>query len=70
MEFTHRNALQQGLKLHQSELEGRRINVELTVGGGGKSDSRLDKLKERNKGLFEQRVRCLIRFVHKYSDPV
>ncbi|KAJ7361501.1 hypothetical protein DFH08DRAFT_844391 [Mycena albidolilacea] len=55
VEFTHRNALQQGLKLHQSELEGRRINVELTVGGGGKSDSRLDKLKERNKGLFEQR---------------
>ncbi|KAJ7786558.1 hypothetical protein B0H16DRAFT_1446271 [Mycena metata] len=37
VEFSHRNALQQGLKLHQSELEGRRINVELTVGGGGKS---------------------------------
>ncbi|KAJ6503295.1 hypothetical protein C8R47DRAFT_969480 [Mycena vitilis] len=55
VEFSHRNALQQGLKLHQSELEGRRINVELTVGGGGKSDARLDKLKERNKGLFEQR---------------
>ncbi|KAJ7926017.1 hypothetical protein B0H13DRAFT_2229584 [Mycena leptocephala] len=55
VEFSHRNALQQGLKLHQSELEGRRINVELTVGGGGKSDTRLGKLKERNKGLFEQR---------------
>ncbi|KAJ7246280.1 hypothetical protein B0H12DRAFT_1021281 [Mycena haematopus] len=55
VEFSHRNALQQGLKLHQSELEGRRINVELTVGGGGKSDTRLNKLKERNKGLFEQR---------------
>lgn len=56
MEFSHRNALQQGLKLHQSELEGRKINVELTVGGGGKSDTRLNKLKERNKGLFDQRV--------------
>ncbi|KAJ6520066.1 hypothetical protein C8R45DRAFT_46602 [Mycena sanguinolenta] len=55
VEFSHRNALQQGLKLHQSELEGRRINVELTVGGGGKSDTRLNKLKERNKGLFEER---------------
>ncbi|KAJ7751251.1 hypothetical protein DFH07DRAFT_530790 [Mycena maculata] len=55
VEFSHRNALQQGLKLHQSELEGRRINVELTVGGGGKSDVRLTKLKERNKGLFDQR---------------
>ncbi|KAJ7675378.1 hypothetical protein B0H17DRAFT_1161621 [Mycena rosella] len=55
VEFSHRNALQQGLKLHQSELEGRKINVELTVGGGGKSDTRLNKLKERNKGLFDQR---------------
>ncbi|KAJ7293098.1 hypothetical protein C8J57DRAFT_1210742 [Mycena rebaudengoi] len=49
VEFSHRNALQQGLKLHQSELEGRMINVELTVGGGGKSDARITKLKERNK---------------------
>lgn len=32
------------------------INVELTAGGGGKSDSRLTKLKERNKGLYDQRV--------------
>jgi len=55
VEFSHRNALQQGLKLHQSELEGRRINVELTVGGGGKSDVRHTKLRERNKGLFDQR---------------
>ncbi|KAJ7161340.1 hypothetical protein C8R43DRAFT_880674 [Mycena crocata] len=55
VEFSHRNALQQGLKLHQSELEGRKINVELTAGGGGKSDVRLNKLKERNKGLFDQR---------------
>ncbi|KAJ7631219.1 hypothetical protein FB45DRAFT_1059076 [Roridomyces roridus] len=55
VEFTHRNALQQGLKLHQSELEGRKINVELTVGGGGKGDGRITKLKERNKGLFDQR---------------
>ncbi|KAJ7103295.1 hypothetical protein B0H15DRAFT_795457 [Mycena belliarum] len=55
VEFTHRNALQQGLKLHQSDLEGRKINVELTVGGGGKSDTRLSKLKTRNKGLFDQR---------------
>ncbi|KAJ7193375.1 hypothetical protein GGX14DRAFT_528087 [Mycena pura] len=56
VEFTHRNALQQGLKLHQSELEGRRINVELTAGGGGKGEARLSKLRERNKGLFNQRL--------------
>jgi nucleolar protein 6 len=32
------------------------INVELTAGGGGKGDSRLAKLKERNKTLSSQRV--------------
>ncbi|CCM04197.1 uncharacterized protein FIBRA_06363 [Fibroporia radiculosa] len=57
LEFSSRNALQQALKLHQSELEGRMINVELTAGGGGKSESRLEKLKQRNKELHEQRVR-------------
>ncbi|KAF7979390.1 hypothetical protein HWV62_42488 [Athelia sp. TMB] len=55
LEFSHRNALQQALKLHQSEIEGRRINVELTAGGGGKGESRLTKVKERNKELDSQR---------------
>lgn len=56
LEFSHRNALQQGLKLHHSQLDERKINVELTAGGGGKSEARLTKLKERNKGLTAQRV--------------
>jgi len=55
LEFNHRNALQQALKLHQSIIDGRRINVELTAGGGGNSQSRLDKLKARNKELDGQR---------------
>ncbi|KAF8913060.1 hypothetical protein CPB84DRAFT_1742458 [Gymnopilus junonius] len=55
LEFTHRNALQQGLKLHQSTLDGRMINVELTAGGGGKSESRLEKVRQRNKALLGQR---------------
>lgn len=59
LEFSHKNALQQGLKLHQSELDGRRINVELTAGGGGKSEQRINKLKERNRGLATERVRRL-----------
>lgn len=60
LEFTHRNALQQALKLHQSMLDGRMINVELTAGGGGKSENRLIKVKERNKALFVQRVGNLL----------
>ncbi|KAG1749788.1 uncharacterized protein EDB91DRAFT_1046865 [Suillus paluster] len=59
LEFKHRNALQQGLKLHHSQLDGRQINVELTAGGGGKSEARLSKLKERNKELESQRRKQL-----------
>lgn len=59
LEFSHRNALQQALKLHQSELEGRKINVELTAGGGGKGDKRIVKVQERNRELANQRVRLL-----------
>lgn len=57
LEFSTRHALQVALRLHQSELDGRRINVELTAGGGGKSDARLAKVKARNKDLAAQRVR-------------
>jgi len=59
LEFSMRHALQAALRLHQSELDGRRINVELTAGGGGKSDARLAKVKARNKHLGEQRTRRL-----------
>ena len=59
LEFQNKTALQQTLKLHQSELEGRLINVELTAGGGGKSEARLNKLKQRNKEMLTRRVRML-----------
>ncbi|THV07616.1 hypothetical protein K435DRAFT_959687 [Dendrothele bispora CBS 962.96] len=55
LEFTHPHALQQALKLHHSQLDGRSINVELTAGGGGKSEARMNKVKERNKKLFGER---------------
>jgi len=61
LEFENKAALQQALKLHHSQLEGRNINVELTAGGGGKSEGRLAKLKTRNKELHEQRVKKLQR---------
>ncbi|KAK2461596.1 hypothetical protein APHAL10511_006059 [Amanita phalloides] len=55
VEFTSRKGLQQALKLHQSKLDGRMINVELTAGGGGKGEARLKKLQGRNKTLHSQR---------------
>ncbi|TFY72411.1 hypothetical protein EVG20_g599 [Dentipellis fragilis] len=59
LEFSARPAVQQALKLHHSELDGRQINVELTAGGGGKSETRIAKLKERNKELTAQRMKKL-----------
>jgi len=55
LEFTHRNALQQALKLHHSVLDSRKINVELSAGGGGKSVIRVAKIQKRNKELHDQR---------------
>jgi len=66
LEFTHRNALQQALKLHQSTLDGRLINVELTAGGGGKGESRLAKVRERNKALIGQRVNFFLSLVFHF----
>lgn len=47
--------LQSALKQHHTILNGKRINVELTAGGGGKSDGRREKLKERNERVSTQR---------------
>ncbi|KAI0348345.1 hypothetical protein BDW22DRAFT_78062 [Trametopsis cervina] len=59
LEFKSKPPLQQALKLHQSTLDSRMINVELTAGGGGKSEGRMSKLKVRNKELHEQRKKKL-----------
>lgn len=68
LEFKHHGALQQGIKLHHSELDGRQINVELTAGGGGKGLARMKKLKERNKELEGRRV-CHNRIVVFANSP-
>lgn len=43
------------LKMHHTVLRSRKINVELTVGGGGNSENRLQKLKEKNEVLLDER---------------
>jgi nucleolar protein 6 len=47
--------MQAALKLHHTTLASRRINVELTAGGGGKSNERASKIKERNDRVGVQR---------------
>ncbi|KAJ8140348.1 hypothetical protein OY671_006466 [Metschnikowia pulcherrima] len=43
------------LGMHHSMFRNRKINVELTVGGGGNSDVRTQKLKEKNEKLSDER---------------
>ncbi|CAK9781008.1 unnamed protein product [Cutaneotrichosporon oleaginosum] len=57
LELASSAELQTCLRLHHSQLAGRRINVELTAGGGGKGETRRAKLAERNKRVGGQRER-------------
>ena len=52
----HSFFLQNMLKFHHSRMEGRRINVEVTCGGGGKGVTRMRKIKERNEKLRERQA--------------
>lgn len=49
---------------HRTTLEGRKINVELTVGGGGNSATRLEKLKTKNEKLDEERGERMIKLIN------
>lgn len=55
VEFDNRQDLEFALEKHHSKLMGRKINVELTAGGGGKSANRQARIKERNERLATER---------------
>ena len=57
VELADSTAMQACLKLHHTSIQGRTINVELTAGGGGKSDTRSAKIKARNERVGGQRER-------------
>ena len=42
------------LRMHHTEIRNRKINVELTVGGGGNSEARIQKLKEKNEKCLKK----------------
>lgn len=37
------------------EEEGKRINIEMTCGGGGRGENRMRKIQERNARVLRQR---------------
>jgi nucleolar protein 6 len=49
VEFATPNELQEAIKMTGKELDGRKIRVEPTVGGGGKSETRKEKLKVKKE---------------------
>ena len=59
LEFDSAPALEKALRCHHTVLLERKINVELTAGGGGKSENRMGKIKKRNEGLEVERKRRL-----------
>lgn len=53
--------LEAALRMHHSKLEGRKINVELTAGGGGKSENRMNKIKSKNDEIGRRRQQLVKR---------
>ncbi|SJX60777.1 related to NOP6-protein with possible role in rRNA processing [Sporisorium reilianum f. sp. reilianum] len=63
VEFKTSDALRKALKFHHTLLEGRKINVELTAGGGGKSEARQEKIRAKNAGLDKERQKLHGKYV-------
>lgn len=48
---------------HKTTLADRKINVELTVGGGGNSAARLEKLRSKNEKLDQERSQRMTKLI-------
>ena len=55
LEFDSPPDLEKALRCHHTKFLGRKINVELTAGGGGHGENRMGKIKKKNEGLEEER---------------
>ncbi|KAJ9055558.1 hypothetical protein DSO57_1002849 [Entomophthora muscae] len=64
-EFESSVSLSKALHLHNAMFKGRKLNVEVTAGGGGSSVNRKQKLSERNEKLSKERAL----FAEKRKDP-
>ena len=61
--------MEKALAMHHTTLKHRKINVELTVGGGGNSENRKNKLKEKNEKLMEERRQKVTKDTKKKDVP-
>ncbi|WFD42909.1 hypothetical protein MPSI1_001560 [Malassezia psittaci] len=68
VEFSTPKALQKGLHFHHSMFRGRQINVELTAGGGGSSETRKKKIQAKNADLEKERKKHFEQHVKPQAD--
>jgi len=68
VEFSNAASLQKALRFHHTMFRGRQINVELTAGGGGKSDRRKEKIKAKNAGLDKERQKLFEKYVKPEAE--
>lgn len=59
LEFANPAALQRALEYHHTEYNGRKINVELSAGGGGNSHERREKIRAKNEVVDKERAETL-----------
>ncbi|KAJ1814167.1 hypothetical protein LPJ56_004930 [Coemansia sp. RSA 2599] len=56
-DFASAGDLKRALRFHHSRMGEKKINVELTAGGGGNSENRREKIKRRREDLEKERKR-------------
>ncbi|KAJ8307384.1 hypothetical protein KUTeg_015468 [Tegillarca granosa] len=56
IEFKDRISHGIALRLHHTTMNGKKINVEFTSPGSGKSEKRKEKLKQKNNALVKHKI--------------
>lgn len=51
VEFSTHEEFQKALRMHHGKLKGRRVNIEVTAGGGGNNSRRQAKIKAKNEKI-------------------
>jgi nucleolar protein 6 len=68
VEFETVPDIEKALRCHHTIFMGRKINVELTAGGGGRGENRMAKIKMRNETLTEERRKRILEAERKGKD--
>ena len=56
LELSNNKVMQNALKFHRSRLHGKHVNIEVTCGGGGKTETRRHKIMKKNRTLRKKKA--------------